>query len=580
MSVDRAWREFTTGNPETVIALRRGGDQLARPQRRRGAGQQGLPQRRRAAASPPPGARRCRLRRRRAVRRRLLGHRRRERQRRRRPRGPDRALLRRPRRRRQRVPRRHLGLGLLRRPERPGHRRLRLRAREQPDGAGRRRRPTTDGREAGVCPDAACCRSRRAAEALDRTDDLAEAWLYAVDAGRLGDRVGDRRPRLLHVHAPHRRVRCPRRAWWSWPRRTTSTPPTTRAACSIPHVLPGNGMVANRLNFGPASSTTTTYRERSSDHLVGRAQRVHGGDQQRHDLGLDPDARRRGRAGDRLRARGGEGGPDPARAQRSGGGAGDEGHRVGRERPVAGLAQQGGLGPPVRLRSARTYTRRCRRSPRGTCRRLRSSTRRIGSSWRILSARPACAWRAGSTPRARAATRGSSRLGSGASRPTPNSPRSRAAPANAPREGELGQLDLQRIASQASRARFSLSERKELESTERYTVTLRLRVTDAQGAYGGGPARVLRPPRRFAAARIPEADRPRWRRSSGACRHDRVGAPGHRLRRHRRPRARDRSDRRSRAPGLSRENRSHAGAARSRGCGARQRADRDQRRGG
>ena len=56
-------------------------------------------------------------------------------------------------------------------------------------------------RGAGICPKCLLLPVKAGAEALDRTDDLAQAWLFAADAG-VGHRLGHRRPRLLDLHAP------------------------------------------------------------------------------------------------------------------------------------------------------------------------------------------------------------------------------------------------------------------------------------------------------------------------------------------------------------------------------------------
>jgi len=55
---------------------------------------------------------------------------------------------------------------------------------------------------------------------------------------------------------------------------------------------------------------------------------------------------------------------------------------------------------------------------------------------------------------------------------------------SAPFDGSLGALDLGRVPRSFWEKAFTLSERKELETNEHYTVTLRLRVTDSEGRVG------------------------------------------------------------------------------------------------
>ncbi|HEX9236131.1 MAG TPA: S8 family serine peptidase, partial [Actinomycetota bacterium] len=55
---------------------------------------------------------------------------------------------------------------------------------------------------------------------------------------------------------------------------------------------------------------------------------------------------------------------------------------------------------------------------------------------------------------------------------------------HAPRDGVLGVIDLRSIPKSFATAPFAISKDKELSTTEQYTVTLRLRVTDAQGRMG------------------------------------------------------------------------------------------------
>lgn len=118
---------------------------------------------------------------------------------------------------------------------------------------------------AGVCPDCRILPIKAGAEALDRTDDLAQAWLYAADAGAdvivsvtadLGyssfmAQVVDRlwRRGVVMVEASNDFDSTDHQGGMFWP-----------------HVVPGNGLVTNTRGFpesASANAATTTFRVRS-----------------------------------------------------------------------------------------------------------------------------------------------------------------------------------------------------------------------------------------------------------------------------------------------------------------------------
>nr|MBA2600155.1 hypothetical protein [Actinomycetota bacterium] len=236
----------------------------------------------------------------------------------------------------------------------------------------------TDNATAGaaVCPRCRVLPIKAGAEALDRTDDLAESWLDAVDAGASV---------IVSVTAD---------LGYSTFMRQTAEYVSRKGVVAVaasndfdstdhqggmfhPHVLPGNGMVANRLNFGPLSKA-------ARDGKIPRALTAQEVVQVMKATASDVN--------------------DPSLAWPT--------------RP-AGTSSSATAGP--------TSPRRCRRSRRATSHRRRSSTPPTGSTTRIQAPHRACGWRAASTPPDRAATRGSSRPGWAASPPTPTSLRWRAA---------------------------------------------------------------------------------------------------------------------------------------------------------
>jgi len=118
---------------------------------------------------------------------------------------------------------------------------------------------------AGVCPDCRILPVKAGAEALDRTDELAQAWLYAA---RMKASV------IVSVTADLGYSTFMRRTAEQLNRRGVSVVQASNDFNSTdhqggmfhPHVLGGNGVVADRAGFpDPVSQgTTTTFRQRSS----------------------------------------------------------------------------------------------------------------------------------------------------------------------------------------------------------------------------------------------------------------------------------------------------------------------------
>ena len=123
--------------------------------------------------------------------------------------------------------------------------------------------------EAGVCPKCMILPVKAGAEALDRTDDLAQAWLYANDLG--ADVIVSTTADLGYSTFMRDAVN------YIWRHGTVMVEASNdfnsidhQGGMFWPHVLPGNGMVANThgLELLPNSATlqnglTTTYRSRS-----------------------------------------------------------------------------------------------------------------------------------------------------------------------------------------------------------------------------------------------------------------------------------------------------------------------------
>lgn len=115
--------------------------------------------------------------------------------------------------------------------------------------------------KAAVCPLCRLLPIKAGAEAIDRTDDLANAWLFAADSGA---KVINSETADLGYSTLMRRT-----AEYVQKRGVQAVASTNdfnssdhQGGMYHPFVLPGNGIVPNLLNT-PANRGTTTYRERS-----------------------------------------------------------------------------------------------------------------------------------------------------------------------------------------------------------------------------------------------------------------------------------------------------------------------------
>ncbi len=125
-------------------------------------------------------------------------------------------------------------------------------------------------RGAGICPDCRILPVKAGAEALDRTDDLAQAWLYATDMH--ADVIVSTTADLGYSSFMSQAVD------YAWNHGTAMVESSNdfdstdhQGGMFHQHVLPGNGMVANThgMDFIPGTTavqnaSTTTYRARST----------------------------------------------------------------------------------------------------------------------------------------------------------------------------------------------------------------------------------------------------------------------------------------------------------------------------
>jgi hypothetical protein len=124
--------------------------------------------------------------------------------------------------------------------------------------------------EAGICPKCMLLPIKAGAEALDRTDDLAESWIYAADAGA---------DVLVSVTADLGYSTFMRQAVeYTWRKGVVSVESSNdfnsldhQGSMFWPHVLPGNAVVANTAGMQTApgsaaaqNAATTTFRARSA----------------------------------------------------------------------------------------------------------------------------------------------------------------------------------------------------------------------------------------------------------------------------------------------------------------------------
>jgi hypothetical protein len=116
---------------------------------------------------------------------------------------------------------------------------------------------------AGVCPRCMILPVKAGAEALDRTDDLAQAWLFAADSGASV---------IVSVTADLGYSSFMRQAVDSlWKRGVIMVEASNdfdstdhQGGMYWPHVLPGNGLVADTAGNPAGAALTTTFRARSN----------------------------------------------------------------------------------------------------------------------------------------------------------------------------------------------------------------------------------------------------------------------------------------------------------------------------
>jgi hypothetical protein len=336
---------------------------------------------------------------------------------------------------------------------------------------------------AGICPLCMLLPIKAGAEALDRTDDLAQAWLYAVDAGAsvivstTADLGYSTFMREAVEYAAHRGV-----VMVEASNDFSST--DHQGGMFHPHVLPGNGLVADTAGLPePAAALTTTYRVRSSYTSWGThnlfSASTQGGTtsestptvggvmalvlswgREAADRGLMDGALTGFEAVQVVRATASDV-DDPSLPW-----PGKPGWdlQYGYGRPNVHRAMQaiaaGDIPPVGTIESPDWFslhdpTRVRRVAVTGTVEARRST----GYTWRLEMG-------LGPEPTERDFVL----VGSGSG--------------TAPYAGPLGEVDLTRIPEEFWRKPYALSVRKELETTEAYTFTLRLRVTDREGRVG------------------------------------------------------------------------------------------------
>ena len=391
--------------------------------------------------------------------------------------------------------------------------------------------------EAGVCPGCMVMPIKAGAEALDRTDDLAQAWLYAADmhVDVLVSVTADLG--YSDVHAPGGELLlAPRRRDGPGVERLRLDRPPGRdvlaaRAAGQRHRLQRAGLsiVPNRRRG--QNGDTTTYRARSGLHLVGHAQHVHG---------------RRRTAGRRRSRR-----PPSAASMALVLADGQAGGQAGQDRAPADerRGHPGRARDCVRRRTIPIRRNVARRSPGSTSstatggpnvdKAMRAISKGeippeawIDSPRLVLALRPdedAAGWRcAGTSPRrVQRATAGSSQFAPGAEPAERDFIDRRLGHGKQPFEGRLGSIDLSKVPRVLlERAPSSSRTTKTLETNEQYTVTHpRCRSRDAAGPGRRGPAVDRGAPRPDAAQGLPEAHRAGRRERSR--RSPTFGARGH-----------------------------------------------------
>ena len=331
---------------------------------------------------------------------------------------------------------------------------------------------------AGVCPRCTILPVKAGAEALDRTDDLAEAWLFAADAGA---------EVIVSVTADLGYSSFMRQAVDSiWKRGVVMVEASNdfdstdhQGGMFHPHVVPGNGLVPNSRGIeGPAANpATTTFRARSGQTSWGTKNFTSVSTQGGSTSTSTPT---HGGIFGLVLSAGKDGGKPLTNAEAlqvvraTASDIDDPGTNwpskpgwdlhFGYGRPHAARAMaaaKAGDVPPVGwIDSPDWYAlfdraRTSRFAVRGHVEARRSS----GYRWALEVA-----------PGAEPGDGDWTAAGSGAG--------------SKPFDGELGSVDLAKIPDALWKRAFALSKTKSLETNEQYTVSLRLRVTDAEGRVG------------------------------------------------------------------------------------------------
>ena len=336
--------------------------------------------------------------------------------------------------------------------------------------------------KAGLCPECRLLPIKGGAEALDRTDDLAQAWLFAADAGAL---VINSETADLGYSTLMRRVAeyVHRRGIQSVGSSNDFNSSDHQGGMFHPFTLPGNGIVADLAGAGPAAKGTRTFRERSSisswgPHNMFSVPTNSGTTSANTPIvsavvalvasyGLE--AARAGKIGGRLS------GPEAVQVIRETASDIDDPSLAWPNGP--GWDLQFGYGRPNVHKAAQAVDRGeippvpAIDSPDWFELADPTQRRRVDVRGRISAKRsPRFSWKLelglGAEPKDSEFTvigRGSGRRSF---------------------EGRLGRVDLRTVPATFWRRQMELSQRKELETTERFTVTLRLTATDAAGRSG------------------------------------------------------------------------------------------------
>ncbi|HEV2075510.1 MAG TPA: S8 family serine peptidase, partial [Thermoleophilaceae bacterium] len=336
----------------------------------------------------------------------------------------------------------------------------------------------------GICPDCMVLPIKAGAEALDRTDDLAQAWLFATDSG--ADVIVSVTADLGYSSFMRDAVD------YAWERGVVMAEASNdfnstdhQGGMFWPHVLPGNGIVSDSEGIpGPAANAaTTTYRSRSNFSSWGTHNVFSGSTEGGTTSEATPTV---GGVMAIVLAYGKEAARQDLIDRRL---TGQEAIQVVRRTAsdiddpslpwpgAPGFDLQYGYGRPNVLRAMRTISRD-RIPPVGWIDSPRwyalfdpprqdvvpirghvEAERARRYSWEVEFAPGA----EPSDSEFRTAGRGSG---------------------SAPFDGRLGQIDLSSVPRSFWSRAFELSSTKQLETNERYTVTLRVRVTDNKGMVG------------------------------------------------------------------------------------------------